>query len=289
MALPEVTRVTTPPRITFTESDFYPFLSCYKCSDEFVSVDTFEAHMKNRHPLKYNCRFCQVEFSGNTKLTDHINTEHVTWSTSTWEDRDDELDRNDELSDGEILDGDLSEGEINDLLGDSGDSNETVPSGDSNKTIPGGGADNHDSKPRTCQQCQTSQHFWRRCGECRPTSRNKCYNCDSTKHRKRDCPDLPAIGRSSKQMAERLEYTHSIPLVDLEDTTTPPAGSISGAEPIRRTTTTPSLKWAPNPTVDPIPMAVVLPVGKDNPEKKCGDSTTRKKTPKGITSPLADR
>ena len=89
-------------------------------------------------------------------------------------------------------------------------------------------------------------------------------------------------------MAERLEYTHSIPLVDLEDTTTPAAGSISGAEPIRRTTTTPSLKWAPNPTVEPIPMAVVLPVGKDDPEKKRGESTTRKKTPKGNTPPLAD-
>ena len=110
MALPEVTGVTTPPRITFTESDFYPFLSCYKCSDEFVSVDMFEAHMKNRHPLKYNCRFCQMGFSGNTRLTDHINTDHVTWSRSTYEDRDDGLDRDDELSDGEILDGDLSEG-----------------------------------------------------------------------------------------------------------------------------------------------------------------------------------
>ena len=89
-------------------------------------------------------------------------------------------------------------------------------------------------------------------------------------------------------MAERLEYTHSIPLVDLEDTTTPPAGSISGAEPVRRTTMTPSLKWAPKPVVEPIPMAVVLPVGKDDPEKKRGESTTRKKTPKGNTPPLAD-
>jgi hypothetical protein len=199
------------------------------------------------------------------------------------------LDRDDELSDGEILDGDLSEGEINDLLEDSGDSNETVPSGNSNETVPRDGADNHGSTPRTCQQCQTSQHFLRRCRECRPTSRNKCYNCDSTEHRKRDCPDGPTIGRSSKRMAERLEYTHSIPLVDLEDTTTPPAGSIPGAEPIRRNTTTPSLSWAPNPTVEPIPVAVVLPVGKDNTEKKRGDSTTHKKTPKGITSPLADK
>ena len=93
MALPEGTGVAKPPRITFTEDDFYPFLSCYICSGEFISVDTFEAHMKNRHPLKYNCRFCQMGFSGNTRLTDHINTDHVTWSTSTYEDRDDELDR----------------------------------------------------------------------------------------------------------------------------------------------------------------------------------------------------
>jgi hypothetical protein len=103
-----------------------------------------------------------VEFSGNAKLTDHINTEHVTWSTSTWEDRDDEL------SDGEIPDGDLSEGEINDLLEDSSNSNEAVPRS---------GADNHGSAPRTCQQCQDSQHFSRRCGECRPISKNKCYTC----------------------------------------------------------------------------------------------------------------
>jgi hypothetical protein len=164
-----------------------------------------------------------------------------------------------------------------------------VDSGDSNEAIPRSGADNHGPAPRTCQQCQDSQHFSRKCGECRPTSRNKCYNCDSTEHRKRDCPAGPAIGSSSKRMAERLEYTHNIPLAELEDTTTPPAGSIPGAEPIRRTTTTPSLSWAPNPTVEPIPTAVVLPVGKGSLEKKRGDSTTRKKTPRGITSPLADK
>jgi hypothetical protein len=36
-------------------------------------------------------------------------------------------------------------------------------------------------------------------------------------------------------------------------------------------------------------MAVVMPVGKDTPEEKRGESTTRKKTPKEITSPLADK
>jgi hypothetical protein len=271
MALPEATGDTKPPRITFTESDFYDFLSCYKCSEEFVSVEMFEAHMKDRHPLKYNCRLCQVDFSGNARLTDHINTEHVTWSTSTWEDRDDEL------SDGEIPDGDLSEGEIpgDNLLEDSGDSNEAVLRS---------GADNHGSAPRTeavtCQQCQDSKHFSRRCGECRPISKNKCYTCDSTEHKKTDCPVGPAIGRSSKRMAGRLEYMHNITLAKLDDTTTPPAGSIPGAEPVRRTTTTLSLSWAPKPTFEPIPTAVVLPVGKGTPEKKRGDSTTRKKAPR---------
>jgi hypothetical protein len=53
----------------------------------------------------------------------------------------------DELSDGEILNNDLSEGEINDLLGDSGDYNETVPSGDPNEKQPRDRADNHDFNP----------------------------------------------------------------------------------------------------------------------------------------------
>ena len=49
MALPEGTRVAKPPRINFTEDNFYPFLSCYICSGEFGSVATFEAHMEHRH------------------------------------------------------------------------------------------------------------------------------------------------------------------------------------------------------------------------------------------------
>ena len=69
MALPEGTRVAKPPRINFTEDNFYPFLSCYICSGEFGSVATFEAHMEHRHPLRYNCRFCQMGFSSNTMLT----------------------------------------------------------------------------------------------------------------------------------------------------------------------------------------------------------------------------
>ena len=113
-------------------------------------------------------------------LTDHINANHVTWSTSTYEDVDDELKGNEELSDGEIFDGKLSEGEINDLLGDSGDSNETSPSGDSTETGPSDGsngdpprdrADDHDSAPHACQQCQTTEHSSGRCRECRQSGK----------------------------------------------------------------------------------------------------------------------
>ena len=43
------------------------------------------------------------------------------------------------------------------------------------------------------------------------------------------------------------------------------------------------------PTVEPIPVAVVPPVGEDAPKEKCGKSTTRKKIPKGITQPLTDK
>jgi hypothetical protein len=281
MALPGESGVAQPSRINFTEDEFYSLFLCYICNGEFGSMATFDAHMETKHPLRYNCRFCQMGFGNNTLLTDHINANHVTWSTSTYEDVDDELKGNEELSDGEIFDGKLSEGEINDLLGDSGDSNETSPSGDSAETGPSDDsngdpprdrADDHDSTTHACQQCQTTEHFSVRCRECRH-------------YRQRDCPDGPVIKKSSKQLAERLEYTRSIPLIDLEGMTTPPTSSISGVEPIRRTTTTPSLKWAQRPVVEPIPTTMVLPVTKGSPVKKRGGSTSRKKTPKGVTSP----
>jgi hypothetical protein len=151
----------------------------------------FDAHMETRHPLRYNCCFCQMGFSNNTMLTDHINANHVTWSTSTYEDRDDdELDGNEELSDSEILYGDLSEGEINDLLGDSGDSNETFPSGDSTETGPSDGsngdqprdrADDHDSAPHACQQCQTTEHSSGRCRECRQSGKGSSQTWKNTR------------------------------------------------------------------------------------------------------------
>ena len=106
--------------------------------------------------------------------------------------------------------------------------------------------------------------------------------------RKRTARLDPRLGGAANE-SERLEYTHNIPLAELEDTTAPPAVSIPGAEPVRRTTTKLSLSWAPKPTFEPIPTAVVLPVGKGTPEKKRSDSTTRKKAPRGITSPLADK
>ena len=89
--LPEMTGDTNPPKITFTASDFYDFFSCYKCSEDFDDKEMFETHMKDRHSQNYYCRHCQVEFSGNAGLTDHINTTHVTWSTTTWEAPDDDL------------------------------------------------------------------------------------------------------------------------------------------------------------------------------------------------------
>ena len=90
-ALPEVTWDTNPPKINFTADDFFDFFSCYKCNEEFADKEIFETHMKDRHSQNYYCRHCQVEFSDQTGLMDHINATHVTWSTTTWEAPDDDL------------------------------------------------------------------------------------------------------------------------------------------------------------------------------------------------------
>jgi hypothetical protein len=145
----------------------------------------FETHMKDRHSQNYYCRHCQVEFSDQTGLTDHINATHVTWSTTTWEAPDDDL------SEGKVPDDDLPEGEVpdDDLSEDSDDFR--------NEAGLRSEADDHGSAPCTeavtCKQCRDSKHFSRRCEECRPISKNRCYTCGSTKHKKRGALSDPPL------------------------------------------------------------------------------------------------
>ena len=142
--------------------------------------------MKDRHSQNYYCRHCQVEFSDQTGLTDHINATHVTWSTTTWEAPDDDL------SEGKVPDDDLSEGEVpdDDLSEDSDDFR--------NEAGLRSEADDHGSAPCTeavtCKQCRDSKHFSRRCEECRPISKNRCYTCNSTKHKKGGALSDPPLG-----------------------------------------------------------------------------------------------
>ena len=138
-ALPEVTWDTNPPKINFTEADFFDNYSCCYCHEEFDNKTTFEAHKKDRQSRNYYCRHCQVEFSDQTELTDHINETHVR-SPTTWE--------------------------VPDLSEDSDNLR--------NKTCLRCVADGHGSasctEAVTCKQCRNSPHFSRRCDECRPKS-----------------------------------------------------------------------------------------------------------------------
>ena len=52
-ALPEVTWDTNPPKINFTEADFFDNYSCCYCHEEFDNKTTFEAHKKDRHSRNY--------------------------------------------------------------------------------------------------------------------------------------------------------------------------------------------------------------------------------------------
>jgi hypothetical protein len=106
--------------------------------------------------------------------------------------------------------------------------------------------------------------------------------------------DEGSLERFDKGLARRLGYTCSIPLAKLNDMDTQPASKTfvftPGARTVQRTKTTPSLTWAPKLPFEPVPMAVVPPTHVENgaSPKKRSDSTTRKRTPREVTPPLAD-